>query len=103
MINVKKAGDALSFASASGDYVERNIDVLTGKDSIANNKIYSTSTSDKMNNYVKILSAKTSQMCQIHTQAFSAKLEAAKDMFKQDKAIIYKALQKIVKRTGAKE
>ena len=103
MINVKKAEDAISFASASGDYVERNIDVLTGKDSIANNKIYSTSTSDKMNNYVKILSAKTSQMCQIHTQAFSAKLEAAKDMFKQDKAIIYKALQKIVKRTGAKE
>ena len=39
-------------------------------------------------------------MCTIHTQAFSAKLEAAKDCFKQDKAILYKALQKIVKRSN---
>ena len=53
-----------------------------------------------MNNYLKVQSSKVSQMCSIHTQAFSAKLEAAKDQFKQDKKIIYKALQQIVKRSN---
>ena len=39
-------------------------------------------------------------MCTIHTQAFTAKLEAAKDCFKQDKKILYKALQQVVKRSN---
>ena len=52
-----------------------------------------------MQSWLKIQSSKVNQMCQIHTQAFSAKLEAAKDCFKQDKQILNKAIQKILKRS----
>lgn len=62
--------------------------------------IYDSSTFDKLNNYMKVQSAKVNEMCTIHTQAFTAKLEAAKDCFKQDKKILYKALNKIVGRSN---
>lgn len=62
--------------------------------------VYDSSTFDKLNNYMKVQSAKVNEMCTIHTQAFTAKLEAAKDCFKQDKKILYKALNKIVGRSN---
>lgn len=65
----------------------------------ATDYIYDSSTADKMQSLLKVYSARVSQMCQIHTQAFSAKLEAAKDCFKQDKQILNKAIQKILKRS----
>lgn len=68
-------------------------------DNLGDNVIYSSSTVDKMQSWLKIQSSKVNQMCQIHTQAFSAKLEAAKDCFKQDKQILNKAIQKILKRS----
>ena len=64
-----------------------------------NGIIYSSSTADRMQSLLKVYSARVSQMCQIHTQAFSAKLEAAKDCFKQDKQILNKAIQRILKRS----
>ena len=67
---------------------------------LGDNVIYSSSTVDKMQSWLKIQSSKVNQMCQIHTQAFSAKLEAAKDCFKQDKQILNKAIQKILKRSN---
>ena len=66
----------------------------------ANRYIYDSSTADKMQSLLKVYSARVSQMCQIHTQAFSAKLEAAKDCFKQDKQILNKAIQMILKRSN---
>lgn len=89
--------NALSFAAdSSNSYTAGQIDVLK-KDSTVDGsrQIYSSSTFDKMNTYLKVQSSKVNQMCSIHTQAFTAKLEAAKDCFKQDKAILYKALAKI--------
>jgi len=67
---------------------------------LGDNVIYSSSTVDKMQSWLKIQSSKVNQMCQIHTQAFSAKLEAAKDCFKQDKQILNKAIQMILKRSN---
>lgn len=105
MIKINKEGDINKIGFSSYDansYIGKNVDILTGgsADSISGREIYNTSTSDKMNNYIKIQSAKVNQMCAIHTQAFSAKLEAAKNCFSQDKKILYKALSKIVKRSN---
>lgn len=75
--------------------------MITGDMNTMNNrKVYDSSTFDKLNNYMKVQSAKVNEMCTIHTQAFTAKLEAAKDCFKQDKKILYKALNKIVGRSN---
>lgn len=75
--------------------------MITGNINTMNNrKVYDSSTFDKLNNYMKVQSAKVNEMCTIHTQAFTAKLEAAKDCFKQDKKILYKALNKIVGRSN---
>lgn len=105
MIKINKEGDINKIGFSSYDansYIGKNVDILTGgsADSISGSEIYNTSTSDKMNNYIKIQSAKVNQMCAIHTQAFSAKLEAAKNCFSQDKKILYKALSQIVKRSN---
>lgn len=59
--------------------------------------VYDSSTTDKMSSLLKVYSSRVNQMCQIHTQAFSAKLEAAKDSYKQDKQILNKAIQQILK------
>ena len=101
MITVDKANKKLAFTATSNDYITRNIDVLAGNDDgkkLSGKTIHSTTTTDKMSNYLKTQSSKVSQMCQIHTQAFSAKLEAAKDQFKQDKKILYKALAMVNKK-----
>lgn len=76
--------------------------MITGNNmsTMNNRKVYDSSTFDKLNNYMKIQSSKVNEMCTIHTQAFTAKLEAAKDCFKQDKKILYKALNKIVGRSN---
>lgn len=105
MIKINKDGNTNKIGFSSYDansYIGKNIDILTGgsADSINGREIYNTNTSDKMNNYIKIQSAKVNQMCAIHTQAFSAKLEAAKNCFSQDKKILYKALSQIVKRSN---
>lgn len=103
MIKLTKADkeNTLSISSASSNtYVSTQIDKLGGITDLKDKKVYDTSTFDKMNNYLKVQSSKVNQMCSIHTQAFSAKLEAAKDQFKQDKKILYKALNQIIKRSN---
>lgn len=45
--------------------------------------------------YKKAKINQVQQMSNIHALAFGAKLDAAKDMFNQDKAVLYKALYKI--------
>lgn len=51
-------------------------------------------------NITSFIKAKTEQidkMCQIHSMAFSAKLDACKEAYAQDKALLYKALKQINK------
>lgn len=50
--------------------------------------------------YLKTVTNQVQEMSNIHTIAFSAKLQAMKDQFTQDKAALYKALEKC--QTGAK-
>lgn len=90
-----------AYSGARG-YVSTQIGALG---SVQNDgKLYDkNATFDKMNSYLKIQSSKVNQMCAIHTQAFTAKLEAAKDCFNQDKKILYKALERIVKRSNKKD
>ena len=102
MIKLTKSDskNTLSFTSVgSNKYVNGQITAL-GVTDFSAKTVYDTSTYDKMNNYLKTQSSKVSQMCTIHTQAFTAKLEAAKDQFKQDKKILYKALQQVIKRSN---
>ena len=103
MIKLTKSDgkNILSFTSVgSNQYVSNQISALGVTDFSNKKTVYDTSTYDKMNNYLKTQSSKVSQMCTIHTQAFTAKLEAAKDQFKQDKKILYKALQQVIKRSN---
>ena len=96
------ADNKLSIATSGNTHTNNEIDILTqGSEKSLNGKVfYDKSTYDKMNNYLKVQSSKVNQMCSIHTQAFTAKLEAAKDQFKQDKKIIYKAIGQIIKRSN---
>lgn len=103
LIKMNKEDNKLSVASSTNTYASGEVELLTNaknSKSLDDKVFYDRSSFDKMNNYLKVQSSKVSQMCSIHTQAFSAKLEAAKDQFKQDKKIIYKALQQIVKRSN---
>ena len=50
---------------------------------------------NKIDMYMKAKVTQVQQMSSIHTMAFSAKLQAAKDCFVQNKSILYKALSKI--------
>lgn len=90
----------LSIKSTSGNtYTGDQLNKM-GVSDLNDMNISDTSSFDKLNNYYKIQATKINTMCTIHTQAFSAKLEAAKDCFKQDKKILYKALSQITKRSN---
>lgn len=99
MIKYNKDTHKLDITTSGGrEYASNNLRSIVFGDS-KDNYIYDSSTADKMQSLLKVYSARVSQMCQIHTQAFSAKLEAAKDCFKQDKKILNKAIQQILKRS----
>jgi|GEM_PF-2945391 len=99
MIKYNKDTHKLDITTSGGrQYASDNLGRI-GFGMAATDHIYDSSTADKMQSLLKVYSARVSQMCQIHTQAFSAKLEAAKDCFKQDKQILNKAIQKILKRS----
>ena len=101
-IKLNKEGKSQKISSdlsSSNDFVSRQINYIGGNE-LNDLQVFNTSTYDKLKNYYKKWSTIVNQMCTIHTQAFTAKLEAAKDCFKQDKKILYKALQQIVKRSN---
>lgn len=98
LIKINTADNKLSIATTSNTYASSEIDILT--QSSDGKSLDSKALYDKMNSYLKVQSSKVSQMCSIHTQAFTAKLEAIKDQFKQDKKIIYKAIGQIIKRSN---
>lgn len=101
-IKLNKEGKSQKISSdlsSSNDFVSKQINYIGGNE-LNDLQVFNTSTYDKLKNYYKKWSTIVNQMCTIHTQAFTAKLEAAKDCFKQDKKILYKALQQIVKRSN---
>ena len=108
MIKYNKDKRSMYFDKDVGrSYAKTNLGRLSfGADATINNsdpttaRVFDQSTSDRMQSLMKVYSARVNQMCQIHTQAFSAKLEAAKDCFKQDKQILNKAIQQILKRSN---
>lgn len=103
LIKMSDVDNTFSIATSGNTHANSEIDVLTqgsGGKSLDTKTLYDKSSYDKMNSYLKVQSSKVSQMCSIHTQAFTAKLEAAKDQFKQDKKIIYKAIGQIIKRSN---
>ena len=99
LIKYSKESNTLSISSDNGAaYSTKQINRLGSWG--ADKKIWDQSTVDKMNSWLKIQSGKVNQMCQIHTQAFSAKLDACKECFKQDKHILNKAIQQVLKRSN---
>lgn len=73
----------------------------TGAASNANAALsYSQTAFDSLNLWLKKQSTRVNRMCDIHSRAFSAKLEAAKDCFSQDKKILNKAIQQVIKRSN---
>ena len=73
-----------------------NDDITYEKDkSIGTNKQITNVIYNKIDMYMKAKVTQVQQMSSIHTMAFSAKLQAAKDCFVQNKSILYKALSKI--------
>lgn len=101
-IKLNKEGKSQKISSdlsSSNDFVSKQINYIGGNE-LNDLQVFNTSTYDKLKNYYKKWSTIVNQMCTIHTQAFTAKLEAAKDCFKQDKKILYKALQQVIKRSN---
>ena len=72
-----------------------NSDITFTKGDSANNKQITNVIYNKIDMYMKAKVTQVQQMSSIHTMAFSAKLQAAKDCFVQNKSILYKALSKI--------
>lgn len=56
-----------------------------------------SATIDRINEYVRAKVGQVQKMSDIHAMAFAAKLDALKDCYKQDKAVCYKALDKVQK------
>jgi hypothetical protein len=85
--NVKKQIDKAMTINYNGSNKTASIDgqktTLTGDD---------ITNADK---YMKAKSNQVQEMCNIHVLAFSAKLDALNDCFRQDKSVLYKALSKI--------
>ena len=71
-------------------YASANMEKLSNTSVKANSDIY-----NKIDLYMRAKVTQIQTMSSIHTQAFSAKLQAAKDNFVQNKQILYKALSKI--------
>lgn len=97
LIKFNKDQQDFTVGTTGGTYASSQIAKL-GTLPATNALKYDQASFDKMNSWLKIQSSKVSQMCSIHTQAFSAKLEACKDCLSQDKKILYKAIQQVLKK-----
>lgn len=113
LIEYNKDAKSFSVKSVSRDYSSNQILKLggapekfatfddTGKASNTDAApSYSQAAFDSLNLWLKKQSTRVNRMCDIHSRAFSAKLEAAKDCFSQDKKILNKAIQQVIKRSN---
>ena len=57
----------------------------------------------KLDLYTKIKVDQITEFCNIHTLAFSAKLDALKESYKQDRALLYTALLKVQRTDNARK
>ena len=94
-LHKEKSGDGMFTVkfnvTTANAYASNNMDKLANASGIkANSDIY-----NKIDLYMRAKVTQIQTMSSIHTQAFSAKLQAAKDNFVQNKQILYKALSKI--------
>ena len=94
-LHKEKSGDGMFTVkfnvTTANAYASNNMDKLANASGIkVNNDIY-----NKIDLYMRAKVTQIQTMSSIHTQAFSAKLQAAKDNFVQNKQILYKALSKI--------
>lgn len=94
-LHKEKSGDGMFTVkfnvTTSNTYASDNMSKLSSANDIkVNNDIY-----NKIDLYMRAKVTQIQTMSSIHTQAFSAKLQAAKDNFVQNKQILYKALSKI--------
>lgn len=98
-IKYNKTEHKIDYDSGGRSYTSKILGNINQNDRI----IFDQSTSDKMSSLLKVYSTRVNDMCQIHTQAFTAKLEACKDCFKQDKKILNKAIQQVLKRSNKED
>lgn len=100
--NIRNELDRMMAVNGKGDEREMSLGIKNVSKASAN---YGTAlinagqVSDgmvtQMEQYKKAKINQVQQMSNIHALAFGAKLDAAKDMFNQDKAVLYKALYHI--------
>ena len=91
--NVKSEMEKMIKTTGSGDTLSMSLgykDTYTAQDMAANAAMLT-----QMELYKKAKVNQVQQMSNMHALAFATKLDAARDMFNQDKAILYKALYRI--------
>ena len=76
--------------TATGTYKGATYDGFNVTLSYTDNKVI-----EKMDKFIKLKVEQVNQMSSIHLLAFTAKLDAMKDSFMQDKTVLYKALNNI--------
>ena len=98
---MEKEGDGVffKFDPVSGrDFGTSQSNLFYGEGDLQSNNrrnALSSGVYNKIDMYMKAKVNQVQQMSNIHTMAFTAKIQAAKDCFVQDKKILYKALAKI--------
>lgn len=73
------------------------------KDGVANQGIITGDLMYKLDLYTKVKVDQITEFSNIHTLAFSAKLDALKESYKQDRALLYTALLKIQRTDNARK
>ena len=76
--------------TASGTYKGQKYDAFNVTLTYNDHKVI-----EKMDKFIKLKVEQVNQMSTIHLMAFTAKLDAMKDCFVQDKTVLYKALNNI--------
>ena len=90
--NIKKAIET-ALKKNDGSY---SMDAENGVNPIKmDDKLYTKDVITQLDLFLKAKANEIQELSNIHTMAFSAKLDALKDCFSQDKDILYKALYKL--------
>lgn len=94
MISKSESGDLQGLLlSGNGEYVNQNVNInVLPKEAVS-----------KLDLFIKTKVNQVIEMSNIHSLAFSLKLDAIKDCYKQDKQTLYKALNQIQKKSYKKE
>jgi len=92
--NIKKNIEDLSSSGYDGD--KKVIRLTSADDSTSiTNILYNQELSNEIDTYLKAKCNEVETVSNLHTMAFSAKLDAINAALKQDKSILYRGLQKV--------